>query len=468
MEIFSSGANNIINIISKYKNNNINNKELNRNLLTSIIFHNYYFKKDEKKVKKEKEVQQQLYYNFLTQEEKQIKNEKIYLSKERNIKRKEEIYRKFSEERKLMLDNYKEKKYFTSVIEPTFDCYIPIKQLSIPIEFYTNKTVPNIFGEGPQHDQVHKDNDDYYIGLNDDNDNDNKKFKKEIIKGVNEYKIDVPLNLDEKENNYYNDDVNDIDNVLDILETDDKLLFYEDELLDLKTQKESIYNKTEELILPIKEVNALENKELDKNLSKSEILENHFKEFSSYLSLSTFTKFIKKMNYIYLHLMLMNYFDLEEKINTGLDLYKDIIIINHVKKMILQSGICSFPLYDKIIKNVSNQKEALSFENFLFFFDPLFKADEEFQSYKYKYLLNLSKNKYSELMTQLEFDMYLNLIKGKKIFDKEAYSDLMKRFKVIYKKKYSNENIRQYYIFTHVYTVIEYIIDLNYDNLSDY
>ena len=367
-----------------------------------------------------------------------------------------------------MLDNYKEKKYFTSVIEPTFDCYIPIKQLSIPIEFYTNKTVPNIFGEGPQHDQVHKDNDDYYIGLNDDNDNDNKKFKKEIIKGVNEYKIDVPLNLDEKENNYYNDDVNDIDNVLDILETDDKLLFYEDELLDLKTQKESIYNKTEELILPIKEVNALENKELDKNLSKSEILENHFKEFSSYLSLSTFTKFIKKMNYIYLHLMLMNYFDLEEKINTGLDLYKDIIIINHVKKMILQSGICSFPLYDKIIKNVSNQKEALSFENFLFFFDPIFKADEEFQSYKYKYLLNLSKNKYSELMTQLEFDMYLNLIKGKKIFDKEAYSDLMKRFKVIYKKKYSNENIRQYYIFTHVYTVIEYIIDLNYDNLSDY
>ena len=152
-----------------------------------------------------------------------------------------------------MLDNNKEKKYFTSVIEPTFDCYIPIKQLSIPIEFYTNKTVPNIFGEGPQHDQVHKDNDDYYIGLNDDNDNDNKKFKKEIIKGVNEYKIDVPLNLDEKENNYYNDDVNDIDNVLDILETDDKLLFYEDELLDLKTQKESIYNKTEELILPIKE-----------------------------------------------------------------------------------------------------------------------------------------------------------------------------------------------------------------------
>ena len=466
MEVFSSGANNIINIISKYKNNNINNKELNRNLLTSIIFNYYYFKKDEKRVKKEKEAQQQLYHNFLTQEEKQIKNEKIYISKERNIKRKEEIYRKFNEERKLMLDNYKEKKYFTSVIEPTFDCYIPIKQLSIPIEFYTNKIVPNVFGEDPHHDHVHKDNHDYYIGLNDDNDN--KTFKKEIIKGVNEYNIDIPLNLGENNDNYYNDEFNDIDNVLDILETDDKLLFYEDEKLDLKTQKESIYNKTEELILPIKEVNSLENKELDKNLSKSEILENHFKEFSSYLSLSTFTKFIKKMNYIYLHLMLMNYFDLEQKINTGLDLYKDIIIINHIKKTILQSGICSFPLYDKIIKNVSNQKEALSFENFLFFFDPIFKADEEFQSYKYKYLLNLSKNEYSELMTQLEFDMYLNLIKGKKIYDKEAYSDLMKRFKVIYKKKYSNENIRQNYIFTHVYTVIEYIIDLNYDNLSDY
>ena len=65
MKVFAFGANSIVNIISKYKNNNINNKELNRNLLSTIIFNYYYFKKDSKQLKKQKNLQKQIYQNFL-------------------------------------------------------------------------------------------------------------------------------------------------------------------------------------------------------------------------------------------------------------------------------------------------------------------------------------------------------------------------------------------------------------------
>ena len=171
------------------------------------------------------------------------------------------------------------------------------------------------------------------------------------------------------------------------------------------------------------------------------------------------------MTYAYLHLMLMNYFDLENKLNNALDLDKEAIVVNHIKNIILQSGICSSQIYEKIIKNVKNLKDNYNFENYLKYFNPVFKAAEEFQSYKYKYLLYLSRNKYNKIMSQLEFDIFLNLVKGKIIYDKETYSDLIKRFKVIYKKQYPNDHKIYYYM--HVNAVIELIIDLNYENLAD-
>ena len=473
MKIFASGANNIINIISKFKNNTIDKKELNRNILSSIIYNYCYFKKNSKKLENEKNLQNQLFQNFLSQEEKQIKNEKIYLAKERNKIRREELFQKFNNERKLMLDSYKEKKPFTKIIEPTFDCYIPTKQFCIPLEFYENKIVSNIFDQ-EENETNEKEND-----INKINEEENKK---EILKGNNNYDINFPIHLCEDNEQFFDDNFFDDNNkennkekkeednnkdFLDILNTDDNLLFYEDEKLDMKRQKSSkIRTSNKKLLKANTLITTNEEFELDKNLSKNEIIENHYKEFSYYLPLSIYTKYIKKMNYVYLHLMFMNYFDLEKKINNGLDLYKETIIVNYVKKMILESGICSNQIYEKIIKNVLIQKDNYSFEIYLTYFSPVFKASEEYQSFKYKYLLYLSKNKYSDLMTQLEFDMFLNLVKGKKIYDKETYSDLIKRFKVIYKKQYPSENQKKYY-YSHVNAIIEFIIDLNYENLSD-
>ena len=466
MKIFASRANNIVHIISEFKNKNINNKELNINVLSSLIFNYYYFKKNSKKLEKEKKIQKQLYQNFLSQEEKQIKTEKLFLSKERNKIKRDEMIQQFINERKLMLENYKEKKKFTEIIEPTFDCYIPNNQFSIPLEFYTNKIVSNIFEE--QNKEIKEEKKIKEL---------NEFENKDILKGVNEYDLKIPINL--CENNYCDFDDDFIDNekeekenqenkeLLDILNTNDNELFYEDEKMDLKRQSRHDNKYRNKLLLNSKTVpNINEEFELDKNLSKNEIVENHYKEFSCYLPLSIYTKCIKKMNYVYLHLMLMNYFDLEYKLNNGLDLYKETIVINHIKKIILECGICTSQLYEKVIKNAMSIKGDYSFENYLMYFSPIFKASEEFQSYKYKYLLYLCKNKYSYIMTQLEFDMFLNLVKGKKIYDKETYSDLIKRFNIIYKKQYPKGNEKEYY-FQHVYTILEFIIDLNYENWAD-
>ena len=467
MKIFASNANNIINLISKFKNNTINKNDLNKNILSTIIFNYYYFKKDSKKIAKEKEAQNKMFQNFLNQEEKQIKTERIYLSKERNKIRREEIIQKYNNDRKLLLDNYKEKADFNAVIEPTFDCYIPIKQFPIPLEFYNNKIITNLFDQ-EEDNEIKK-----------EEQNENKIFeeenKKNIIKGINNFTIDIPIHLCEDSDNFFdNDFLNNIEKddeesnkyFIELLKTDDNILFYEDEKMDLHRQMKSNKDNNQIIINTKKILSVNDDFELDKNLSKDEIVENHYKEFSYYLPLTSYTKYIKKMNYVYLHLMLMSYFELEYKINNGLDLYKGTIIINHIKKIILECGICSFPLYDKIIKNVINLKDNNNFENYIKYFNPIFKGDKEFQSYKYKYLLYLCKNKCSEIMTQLEFDMFLNLANGKSIYDKETYSDLIKRFKVLYKKQYPKENQKEYN-YNHVNTIIEFIIDLNYENLSD-
>ena len=205
MKIFAYGANNIINIISKFMNNTIDKKELNKNLLSSIIYNYCYFKKNSKTLENEKNLQNQLFQNFLSQEEKQIKNEKIYLSKERNKIRREELFQKFSNERKLMLDSYKEKKVFTKTIEPTFDCYIPTKQFSIPLEFYKNKIVSNIFDQ-EENEKIEEEKDiNTNINTNTNKINEEEN-KKDILKGNNNYDINFPIHLCEENEKFFNDD----------------------------------------------------------------------------------------------------------------------------------------------------------------------------------------------------------------------------------------------------------------------
>jgi len=78
--------------------------------------------------------------------------------------------------------------------------------------------------------------------------------KVENIKGLNDFNIDIPIHLCENNDMYFNDDSfsekekekkNDVNNndLLDILKMDDKDLFYEDEKMDMKSHKSSIYKE---------------------------------------------------------------------------------------------------------------------------------------------------------------------------------------------------------------------------------
>jgi hypothetical protein len=194
---------------------------LNINLLSSIILNYCYIKKGSKKIENKKQKQKEIFENFLSQEEKQMKNERIFLSKERNKIKREELLQKLSYERKLFLDSYKENEIFTEIIEPTFDCYIPIKQFSIPLEFYTNQIVSNIFD--------HEENENKEINVINEDENSN------ILEGKNKYDINIPIHLCEDNINYFDEDfLNDLEKeeeennneFLEMLKSDDNLLFY--------------------------------------------------------------------------------------------------------------------------------------------------------------------------------------------------------------------------------------------------
>ena len=74
-------------------------------------------------------------------------------------------------------------------------------------------------------------------------------------------------------------------------------MFYEDEKMDLKTIKKSVFQDIIKIIPNSdKSLNKIlkEEFELDKNLLKDEIVENHYKEFNFYLPINIYSKYIKK------------------------------------------------------------------------------------------------------------------------------------------------------------------------------
>ena len=155
----------------------------------------------------------------------------------------------------------------------------------------------------------------------------------------------------------------------------------------------------------------------------------------------------------------MHYFDLESKINSSVIVKKNIILTNYVKNLILQSGICSSNLYEKITKNVLNQKHVISFDNFLEYFEPIFKITDDNILYKYKFILNLCRNGKTQTFSNLEYDMFLNLIKSKSIFSKDIYTKIITLFKSLCKSHYPKEDSKKEFDYIHINLIIEFIIE---------
>ena len=126
------------------------------------------------------EDQKLLFENYLYQDAKEIYNEKVMLSKEKDKLKREEMNTKFIKTRKELLENYKTIKNFSEIIEPTFDCYIPNRKISLQFEFYSNKLISYLFE--PEH--IKKEN---TLEI------ESEVFSQDIIKGKNKYEIDIPI-----------------------------------------------------------------------------------------------------------------------------------------------------------------------------------------------------------------------------------------------------------------------------------
>ena len=95
---------------------------------------------------------------------------------------------------------------------------------------------------------------------------------------------------------------------------------------------------------------------------------DHFHEFSGYLSEKIYKMYMKKMNYSYLILMLLSYFDFEQFSNNYEFLDDSKAVVIFIKKILLFCGISNNKIFESLIYYVNNFKGELNFEKYLSFF----------------------------------------------------------------------------------------------------
>ena len=298
----------------------------------------------------------------------------------------------------------------------------------------------------------------------------------------------IELELDNNINNPKNEN----DKFINLIEEDDEILFYEEKLKPGEDQKkindwsdklknndmisDFQYLKQKNKILS-EQVNDLyytlqQNKiiksEISHYLKTSEIMyekisqQDHFHEFSQYLTEKIYKSYLKKMNYNYILLMLLFYFDFEQMVNS----YHGIINSNQtmsifVKKMILFVGISNSKVYEPIIHSISNKKENFSFEDFMNCFIPIFELSEKYQYYKYGFLLFLVKKKGENVITLSNFRIFCNMIRGKLIYEEDICEDIIGKLIPIIKTKYPKDDPDNLN-YKHVTIILEFLVNYIY------
>ena len=186
---------------------------------------------------------------------------------------------------------------------------------------------------------------------------------------------------------------------------------------------------------------------------------DRYKKFSQYLSDKSYKNYMKKMNYNYLDVMLLNFFDLHSEFQKYNFLQKEMVAMSFVKKFILNCGICNSKVYDNTIKAISTQKGTFNFENFLDCFTPILENRvDKGQTLKYKFLLSLVKNQNTQIVSMENYKVFCNLIKGKSVFEEENCKKLSKNMVESFKNKFPRENVDDFKFFQ-IMTIIECLID---------
>ena len=331
---------------------------------------------------------------------------------------------------------------------------------------------------------------------NNDNNNENKEKNNieennKVNEEENENKDDIPMNKIELEDEI-NSLKNDNEELIDLIGEDDEILFYEEKLKPdenpkkvnewndkisgndmisdfqyLKQRKKIVNEQVNELYYNLQQDKII-SKEITNYLKTSQknyeeiSQKDHYHEFKKFLNEKIYRTYIKKMNYNYVVLMLLLFFDFEGLVTS----YYDIVDPNQtmlifVKRIILFVGISNSKVYDPIIHAIENKKGQYSFEEFLNCFMPIFDLPEKYQYYKYGFLLFLVKKKDENIITLSNFNIFCNLIRGKLIYEEDICEDIIGKLIPIIKTKYpkdDSDNLN----YNHVTIILEFLVNYMY------
>ena len=504
MEIFAQTSNYITKLVTQFQNNEIDKNNFNKKILVNTIFSHFYFKKENKKYKKVKELQNSTFQSFFKLEYKQEQSEKQLISKIRDRKSKKIVEESIRKQRQSLLNDLSAKKDIKIFVEHTYNSYVPPKNLSLSVKFqlnnktnYNKKYIPksdikiqyinpnlnerekriitNNFIESP----FYKDFDFDTIENSNESNNTNNISNNESNKNNN----DINLNKKKNENNEL---FNMIDN------EDDEILFYDEKLeksekntgfegwikrysnddiiidfQEYKQRNSNIIGQVNDLYYTLQQ-DEITKKEMELYLKNSATAyeqinkQEHFQEFTGYLSEKIYKIYIKKMNYSYLIVMLLNFFDYERFVKSYLGIVDETkILALYIKKLILNAGLSASKVYEIIVHNASTKKGHLNFEDYLSCFLPVFELSEKFQFYKYGLLLFLVKKNDVNVISLNNYRIFCNLIRGKLIFQSETCDDIIGKLIPMLKAKYPKDDTENLN-FQHVSIILEFLVSYEY------
>ncbi len=505
MEIFSNSSYYITNLITKFQNNEIDKRSFNKNILLNTIFLRSYFKRENKKYKKIKEEQSSTFQSFFKLEYIQEQNERQLILKIRDRKSKKIVEESIKKERQNLLNDLSTKKDIKIFADHTFNTFIPTKNISLSINFQINKNIynsnikylpksdieiqhmnPNL---NEKENRIITNNfieSPFYHDLDFDLDNLNKNDNK----NKNE---EIKINKKKDEENE-GEEINENDEFLNMIENeDDEILFYDEkyernekktefegwikkfkkvdminDFQDFKHKTKNIIGKVKDIYLTLKKDEYLK-KEMNEYIKNNDYLyeqitnQEHFHEFTGYLSEKTYKIYTKKMNYSYLVFMLLSFFDYERFAYNYIDvLEENKILIIFLKKMLLSAGVSASKVLELVIHPASNKKGHLVFEDYLNCFLPIFELSDKFQYYKYATLLFLLKKSDQNIITLSNYRVFCNLIRGKLIYQDETSEDVIAKLLPILKAKYPKDDTENLN-YQHVTIILEFLVNYEYE-----
>ena len=490
MEVYAQGSKYISKIIVKYQNKEISTKELNKNILISTVFTYNYLRKKKTKNKKINKEQNEIFQSFYIREQKQEENEKELLSKIKDRKSRKIVLEAIKEQREDLLKELSSKKNLKLFNSPNFDSYIAPKNISLSLNFELNKNNKN---------KSKKLLTESNIEISYINPNFNDKIKiisndfieTSFLDNIEEYDINIDNNNEENNKKINIEKENDI--FLEMLNEKDEFLFYDEKLQ--KNEKISLWNtwgnklikddiiydfeelkqknkknkitKNDNFFFVLKQENLIK-KEMNTYLKSNHTIlydeisqKDHFHEFSGYLSEKIYKMYMKKMNYSYLILMLLSYFDFEQFSNNYEFLDDSKAVVIFIKKILLFCGISNNKIFESLIYYVNNFKGELNFEKYLSFFLPIFELSDKYQSYKYNFLLYLVKKSGYNTISMSNYRIFCNLIKSKLIYEEDTCDDIIGKMIPIIKAKYPKDDLDNLN-YQHVNIILEFLVNYEY------